>query len=375
MPKQQEVSQRMQNFVSHSDMESFKKCRQAWDFASPLRRGLSPKVASRALQLGTVVHMLLEVYYSPTTNRAYMVDALNTRLRSIREEEIARITALGLDAGQEHEARQQLTQVLGKAAAIMTHYRVWARENDAQWISLASEQTFNIPVTLPTGEVVSVLGTFDTVFEARTSNTIWINDFKVTGASLDWYTQYVSFFSAQARTYVWAAQKLYPDKRIGGVMFTLLKNDPPRKPALLKNGGLSKAKHQATTWELYRQAAQELGLAPEEYSSMEEVLKHNSFVRRIQVAFHAGEIEAFDRHLKVIAQEMLDPQVEVYPSPDFFGCQRCAFKEPCRSSQQQNTTAMEYLLNLGYVPSKYAESKRAQAIAAYSEFDDFETEA
>jgi hypothetical protein len=54
------------------------------------------------------------------------------------------------------------------------------------------------------------------------------------------------------------------------------------------------------------------------------------FVIRKPVYRNKYEIKAFDRHLKMIAKEMLNPKTNIYPAPSgSWMCTGCQFRAPC----------------------------------------------
>lgn len=345
----------MKDFISYSDMAAFQKCRQSWDFSSPLRQALAPKIAQKSLQRGTFVHALLEFYYSgilrPTT------DSLTKELQRLLDIEIARVLALDLPGEVQDTALRQAAGMAADTAGIVSNYVVWARQNDRSWFPIATETPFSMPLTLLDGRIISVRGTMDTIFESSVSNVLYVNDFKTCTTSFDPMAQHLTFYSSQARLYAWAAQKLYPQKRIAGVAFTLIKGDPPKPPIVLRNGGLSKNKTQATTWNLYKTAIEQMGLALEDYKDMQPVLERQEFVRRFTICFSVEELKRFEWIMQVTAAQMIAPDVPVYPSPDFFSCQRCAFREPCRDVQTHNILALQLHLRDSYGPSTYSDRK------------------
>lgn len=348
----------MSNFISSSDLTAFQHCRQSWDFSSPLRQSLAPKLQQKALQRGTFVHALLEHYYKGDTRPS--IDALGKHLQTLLDTEIERIAKLNLPDSETDEAVRQAVITSGNTAGIVSNYITWAKANDTMWTPIATETPFSVPLTLLDGREINVRGTMDTVFESVTSSTLFINDFKTCTTDFDAMSEYLTFYSPQARLYAWAAQKLYPRQRIAAVAFTLIKGNPPKDPAILKDGSLSKNKSQATTWAMYRRAIDLLGLDPDDYRDMRTPLEKHEFVRRITITFTKEELQRFEWVMQVNASQMLNPDVPIYPTPDFFGCQRCAFKLPCRAVQTGNKMALILHLRDGFGQSSYADRKYKQ---------------
>lgn len=342
----------MNKFISASDISAFLNCRQAWDFSSPLRQALAPKLQQKSLQLGTLVHSLLEYYYgilqTPTIKEvgAYLQQLVSTEAIRLKGTELSELDF--------ENALQQTAANAVLAADIVSNYIRWSKENDTDLLVLDTEMSFNVP--LPNADV-DVLGIMDTVFRSKSTDAIWVNDFKTCGTVFDTMANYLSLYSLQARLYVWALHKLYPNEKVGGMIFTIIKNTPPRKPTLLKNGQLSRDKNQLTTWVAYKDAVIINELDLNDYMDMKQVLQHNEFVRRITIRIDDNELQQFERNMIIVAKSMVNSEIDIYPSPSFFGCQHCAYANPCRAVQTCNTAALSNYLSNGFGKSAYADRK------------------
>ncbi len=98
-----------------------------------------------------------------------------------------------------------------------------------------------------------------------------------------------------------------PENGPSEFVYDIVKKEAPKPPELLKKGGLSKAKNQNTTVEMYRQAIEDHGLNPADY---EDILQHledqgNKFLRRIPVRRIWSECEAAIDDFVKVALEMM----------------------------------------------------------------------
>lgn len=101
-------------------------------------------------------------------------------------------------------------------------------------------------------------------------------------------------------------------KPVSEFVYNLIKKAAPEKPRLLKSKGLSKAKDQNTTLELYMEAIHEHGLDPADYEEMIHILAQgNKFVRRITVRRNWSECTAAMEDFAKVAREMLAVREEV----------------------------------------------------------------
>lgn len=241
------------------------------------------------------------------------------------------------------------------AEEVLAHYVEWADAHDGVFGQiLATEQDFIVPIR-DTG--VDFAGRFDMVFRNPLDrNKIWINDFKVTGASFSWFTEYLSTLDEQARAYAWAARTIWGPE-FGGVMFTIIRNKAPHEPAVLKSGKLSRNKSQDTTWPKYKAALLALGEDPADYDDMRVVLTERvqakPFVARVEIRPNEHTTAMFEHQAAHIAPLMVDPQVPIWPNASFMNCNMCPFKMPCSLAHTVGWEHAEAVLNTEYARGRY----------------------
>jgi hypothetical protein len=105
-------------------------------------------------------------------------------------------------------------------------------------------------------------------------------------------------------------------------------------------------KMQDTSYDLYLQTITEndpSGLASGAYDEFLEYLKENGprYYSRKQVARNETELRNAGYNIFLEAQEMIRPDLPIYPSPGRFACSFCAFRQPCIATNQGED--VEYL--------------------------------
>jgi hypothetical protein len=109
------------------------------------------------------------------------------------------------------------------------------------------------------------------------------------------------------------------DKEIFGFQYNVILKDVPKKPELLKKGGLSKNKSQKTTYELYCQAIDENNLLTSDYKDILDYLEQlgNRYFKRVDVIRTPQEIEAAIYEFLYTAEDMagLKSGLEIAKNP------------------------------------------------------------
>ena len=263
------------------------------------------------------MHAGFEAYYEPSTwgNEGLMREnARQAFLLSIKQVE-TKVKMGPLEFEETFEEQK----VLG--LGMLDYYFLWAPKND-KFKPLRVEVEFEVPIP----------GLFDTVYQGRIDMIAedeygyWIVDHKTAAqfGATDWLR-----LDDQCSSYAWAAkQQLGLDIR--GVLYNEVRKKVPRKPNVLRNGTLSVAKNQDTTYETYLATIKELGYKPSAYTGILEYLQDapKQFVRRTKVQYGKETLPLVEKRIRAESIEMLnDPAI--YPTPSRFNCAGCSFYEPC----------------------------------------------
>jgi hypothetical protein len=247
---------------------------------------------------------------------------------------------------------------------MMEFYREWAKTND-DFVTVAAESTFSIPLGFESvdlredspnfGELLPVhaRGKRDAVIYWPEQDRFGINDHK-TAARIDEDYFLKLEKDEQVTTYLWASimesemQDLpWSGKTVDRILYTALRKNYPKPPTPTyqnKETGEYRAlslnrNEEGTTAALFEEALKsnptwqkwftENKKAQEYYTYLCET-GDDMFIIRKNVPRNSHEIEACGRHIRQIAQEMLNPDIAIYPAPSSnWLCLHCAFRAPC----------------------------------------------
>lgn len=356
-----------------------------------LRRRVDISGINFPLWFGSGIHYALEMYYNPLLQRD-PVEAFKTWYEYqwnggvVTEDWLERtydnfpqpITTAGEYHGQDlnlqHELdTQQLYEIRGLrelhpdpvheefeqhydlGVGMMEFYKEYAARED-QFVVVAAESTFSVPLGFEAidsredspnyGQKLEVhaRGKRDAIAFFLNTERYGLLDHK-TAASIDeeYFTKLE--MDAQCMTYSWASQeeaKIHdlPYKRIDGVLYNVLAKKYPKPPSILKDGFSPSVNRQeeSTTAELFMHYITSNGLEAlyentEKWKSYYEWLSRQgerNFIQRQPAIYNPYQLAQHGQHIRMIAEEMLNPSLSIYPTPSSnWTCTRCQFRAPC----------------------------------------------
>jgi len=283
---------------------------------------LQPNWPNRHLWGGTGMHIAMAAYYDPANpfNPENALEAFNDWL---------------IDAWRTLEkqflSEERWTEIYDMAYLInrmLLHYFKWAPKHD-KFTVLATEIPFRFPIPMFPGKRVYYEGKADGLIEWN-DGTYWLLEHKTAGSYPDFS---LLFLDEQCVAYQWSGQidPRFEGRRPIGTVYTFMLKELPHKPRVLKNGGLSKAKNIRTTYEVYQAALEERGLPTTLYGDILQHLRSNPypFFKRTRIKRQPQAMQVFGQRLMGTIAEMIDPQVHIVPSPNWWSCKNCAFRIPC----------------------------------------------
>jgi len=198
--------------VHVSEITTYKTCPRMYRYAYVEK--IVPKTPSDKLFIGTGVHAGLAAYYSGKDPIAIYNKWLNT--------ELARLSQNAWP-----DQLKELEEKGALGAKLLEAYAKWAQANDSFKV-IAVEQPFAVPIWTPKGRKspgVRYVGTFDGIVGDVYGN-IWLMEHKT-------YSQFPNEtllrLDEQAGYYLVAANQLFPDKNIVGVVYNVIRKvDPAR---------------------------------------------------------------------------------------------------------------------------------------------------
>ena len=306
--------------IHTTDRSAFKRCRQRWDFSSNLRMNLEPKRPIDPLWFGIGAHRAWASYYDPETPRSYDI-GMNT-FRSYVTDWIAR---QGTDLSEDQELWAKEMLELGEG--IFDYYFGWAPTHDdfdVIWV----EKSFNVEIPHMPG--VDYSFRVDGLVQDK-HERLWILEHK-TAASFPQDEEWLAL-DDQCGSYLWALRSL--GINCEGVIYNTLRKKPPMRLRRLKDGTLSVAKNQDTTYDLALAAIKadygsKKSKVPVKYLDYLDFLrtKPNNFVRRMPVRRSTRELDLLGEELHLEVLDMVNAPT-IYRSPSRINCSGCPFIAPC----------------------------------------------
>lgn len=242
---------------------------------------------------------------------------------------------------------------------MMTYYRDYAKTHD-EFVVVAAEAMFSVPLGFEAidpredspnyGKKIEVhaRGKRDSIIYSPRTERFALLENKTASSMEDEYFTKLEL-DPQVTTYMWASQeeaKIHdlPYKRIDGTLYNVLLKKYPKPPTILKDGvspSLNR-KDECTTAELFAAYIAEAGIKEiydndpkmQGYYNYLVNLGDRQFVERRQVLRNPHHLKSQGQHLRAIAEEMLNPNVAIYPTPSgSWYCTKCQFRIPCIAAE------------------------------------------
>jgi hypothetical protein len=146
---------------------------------------------------------------------------------------------------------------------------------------------------------------------------------------------------------------------IAGSVYNELYKGMPQPPAMNKvqrqGRWFSVNKMQDTSYALYLQTLLEYNEPIELYKDILEHLRVSGkqWFRRTQIHRSPNEMRELGERITMEAQDMIDPNIKLYPNPSRFSCKWCPFRTPC--IMMNDGSDVEWILNEQYVKGNYVE--------------------
>lgn len=322
--------------IRTSDRISFKNCRRRWGWSSHLRHNLGPKEGISPLWFGTGIHFALEDFHG--YNRfGHPKAAFEAYVRARIDHDPQRLP----------EDYKELTK-LGQD--MMDYYVLWLQQRKntilkTYWHEGVPQVEVNFRFDIPIDQKFLDMGGYDKAVYSGTIDRIcvdengwlWPMDYKTAAqiATLHYATD------PQIGVYMWAMPHLYAGKTIGGFYYQQHKKKVPLPGRILQNGSVSTDKSQDSSRLMYRETLisvyGSVENAPEKNQellnqfAMQEDEWQDNFIRIDKV--YRNERAAQSEGVKILMEleDMLNPDLPLYPNPTRDCAQFCPFHSPCVS--------------------------------------------
>lgn len=317
--------------IRSSDRMSFKRCRRRWNWTSHLRQNLTTIESASPLWFGSGMHFAWEDYHGPR-KYAHPRDAFKDYVKATYTASKRGNFFLPPDWPD--------LAVLG--VKMLEYYAdVWLINRDPLRTFIFNgvpqvevHALVPIPITTPWYDRVLYAVTLDRVVEEE-DGKLAILDYKTAKRFQTHFLQ----TDPQISAYCWIGNQLYPGRRIDSFIYQQHRKDAPIEPRRLSDGTFSTAKGQLTTRSLYKKALVnqygDVMNAPIEnldylnWLGTQEDDNHDRFIRRDRVRRNQHQSEAEGAKLLMELEEMLNPDVPLYPNPTRECGSMCAFNTAC----------------------------------------------
>jgi hypothetical protein len=391
--------------IHASDRGAFKRCRRKWDWSSPMRNNLVPRVdmqgVTMPLWFGSGIHYSLAQYYSPALKRDPVetftwwwdvqmnggilredqMDLTYDRqpqeiVRSkgnwvLDVEKVYKVRGLydllPTDNFEVYEEHREL------GLGMLTYYKDYAERED-NFAVICEEHTFSIPILDPDGNVltavdprdgkvkeVHIRGTQDAIIQDLETAQFGIMEHK-SAISIDENYHRKLEKDEQCTTYMYAAEReadIYGLEydTISFTLYNAIRKAFPRYPTPLKSGLFSVDRQkESTTYPMLMEYIERNGLQPiveadEKLTAYVDYVKEagdKQFIERTPVRRNRAEIKSCGDRIYMEAMDMLDPEVRIYPNPTGdWSCLGCIFRAPCIAADDGTDPRM--LINDNFV--------------------------
>lgn len=332
--------------IRTSDRITFKQCRRKWNWQSHLKENLGPIFLPGPLWFGSAIHYALEDYHGynvfghPTEAfKAYCVATAKNFQRELPPD-AQELYHLGI---------KMMDYYVKHWLPIKTRDETyWEPDPHTGELIPQVEVNFEIPLDpadcTPTIqrhcaaqgiEQILYRGTFDGICIDE-HGRLWVKEYKTAKRAEHLHYQ----TDPQISTYVWAASHVY-GKPIAGVIYLQYVKTAAAPPRILSNGKLSTAKNLGTSGALYRESMIALygdtRKAPKEtmdhlvFIYQQETENKDRYVQRVEV--HRNQIQSETEAQKILLEleDMLNPELPLYPNPTRDCSRMCGLLSPCVS--------------------------------------------
>lgn len=357
--------------IHTTERRSFRSCRRRWHWI--FREFYYPTVTPRALEFGVAYHAAMETWYDPRTWNDPEREIVNqglalTVFHETVKEQLARYRKLNGEPSPEMLEDYKDRVELGKAM-IKYYTGVVSPQLDKGFTPIGVEIPFEIPLGFSCKcdicwkRWVNYVSKYDDLIAFKGTDSkvrdnwkglpvtyggrvdmiaqddlgrLWLFDWKTTGKIMDEGSE-ESFLELedQVTSYVVAFHKL--GRPVAGFVYHEQKKavpEPPQKLSrLMKGRSYSTAKNANTTYEEFLKTVVENDFRAYEAGLYDDYLawlqrEGPRFNQRHQIHRNYYQIQSAWDDMVAEARDIIE-NPRIYPQPGRFGCNTCAFRQPC----------------------------------------------
>lgn len=345
--------------ISISEINSYQRCKRAWDLSSSSRQSLKHKVTPiMAFVIGSAVHHAIEAQANGDDPLEAFEEYVNDERASQRAyyEEVTGSTPWASETTKFEES-VNLGRTLTKQ--YFDHYGDENPLQDQGLKYIATEVPFSIPLSQFAD--VQFVGTFDAIAtDIETESKFFLVENKTAGRkpNIDLVQGGNQFVG-----YNWAFRQLTGMAAAGTLYNCILKKEI-KSPRVLQSGKLSTDKTAQVTLKSFLQAMQYGNHEPTQYLKYLEFLEERErsgddrfFLRQKFHYTHYQLDEWFNEVLRPVTQEIIG---EPYPSPNYAACDMCLVKDICDAMKYGDD--VQAVIDLRYEVKTYGTMEAVQGI-------------
>jgi dGTP triphosphohydrolase len=179
-------------------------------------------------------------------------------------------------------------------------------------------------------------GTIDRMVQDPETGFLWVDEYKTAKVAEHFHYQ----TDPQCTTYVWAASHIY-DQPVAGVIYHQFIKKMPEAPRILSSGKISTASNLTTSYPLYKNALVQMYGSVESAPksnvefltnlAMSESVDRDKYIVREKVYRNNHTLEAEAQKILLEMEDMLNPDLPLYPNPTRDCSRMCSFLAACVS--------------------------------------------
>jgi hypothetical protein len=320
----------------------FKRCRRQFLYGSV--RGLRPRAVSPNLAVGQSLHSAMATYYklrdnSPASGNLHdLQEAALVSAMETWDEQIPWEVASTWDDQIKYYENVELLQ------SMVRMYTAWCFEHDDWDEILGVEHPMQVRTTDGTGNEILLTGTADLIGIKR--GELWVVDHKTASQFSD---EAALYLDDQMTAYTWMAREVFPEHRIGGVIYSQIRKKIPSVPTPIQSGKRLSKTVKDTTYDIYMQAILDNGFDPADYEEELQAVKHNEFIQQVPIIQSNYRLDQFEMFLRDECEEIVRTLKtgRFFPNPTWDCARYCDFYPLCRVSMENGDT--EFLEDQMYI--------------------------
>lgn len=344
--------------IRTSDRIAFKQCRRKWGWSSHLKKNLGSKYLASPLWFGSAIHFALEDFHGynkfekpSSAFAAYCIATSKQFARDLPEDaqEHYELGVKMMDYYADHWLRFHPITKTYWAPAMPTgdptvdaggdgpHHPLWVPQVEVNFeipIPLDEHPVLAAHATALGADCVLYRGTIDRV-GIDDQGFLWCTEYKTAKRPEHYHYQ----TDPQITTYCWAMRNIY-SRSVSGVEYMQFVKLKPEAPRILASGKISTASNLVTSATLYRSSLERMygsneGSWPEENKKkLIEVMQTESefrdrYVVRELIRRNAHMCDAEAMKILLEVEDMINPDLPLYPNPTRQCPYMCSFLAPC----------------------------------------------